>query len=113
MCPQPRRLPDGSVEFISTRPGRIDKAVELTYMEVLDKKQMARRILGEYEEEYLKMVEFVERFPELQETPAQFQERCAQVALARFWEDRQRDERRLEGRPTLGSTPRPGQLAAR
>jgi hypothetical protein len=82
---QPRRLPDGTVEFISTRPGRVDKAVELTYMEPNDKKLMAHRILGEYEEEYLKLVEFVDRFPDLQETPAQFQERCGQIALAAFW----------------------------
>jgi len=94
---QPRRLPDGAVEFISTRPGRIDKAVELTYMETADKKLMARRILGEYEEEYLRMLAFVDRFPDLQETPAQFQERCAQVALARFWEEQQGEVRR-EGR---------------
>src|SRR5262249_12058713 len=45
---QPRKLPDGTTEFISTRPGRIDKAVELTYMENDDKKRMARRILSEY-----------------------------------------------------------------
>ena len=45
---QPRKLPDGTTEFISTRPGRIDKAVELTYMEPADKKRMAGRILGEY-----------------------------------------------------------------
>jgi hypothetical protein len=83
---QPRTLPDGSVEFISTRPGRIDKAVELTYMEPCDKKRMALKILGEYEEAYLDMLDFVDRFPELQETPAQFQERCAQVALSCFWE---------------------------
>jgi hypothetical protein len=51
---------------------------------------MARRILGEYEEEYLKLLNFVDRFPDLQETPAQFQERCAQAALARFWQDQQR-----------------------
>lgn len=82
---RPRKLPNGSVEFISTRPGRIDKAVELTYMEPADKKIMAKRILGEYPEEYLKMLEFVDRFPELQETPAQFQERCGQIALACFW----------------------------
>src|SRR6059058_748337 len=69
---QPRRLPDGCSEFISTRPGRVDKAVELTYMEAADKKKMAKRILGEYEEEYLRMAAFVERFPELQESPAQF-----------------------------------------
>ncbi len=90
---QPRRLPDGAVEFISTRPGRIDKAVELTYMDPSDKKLMARRILGEYEDECLKLLEFVDRFPDLQETPAQFQERCAQAALARFWQDQQESER--------------------
>src|SRR5436309_7051984 len=49
---QPRKLPDGTTEFISTRPGRIDKAVELTYMEPEDKKRMARRILGEYPEHH-------------------------------------------------------------
>jgi SpoVK/Ycf46/Vps4 family AAA+-type ATPase len=84
---QPRTLPDGTVEFISTRPGRIDKAVELTYMEPDDKKLMARRILGLYEEGYLEMLDFIERFPDLQETPAQFQERCAQIALRSFWKE--------------------------
>jgi hypothetical protein len=84
---QPRRLPDGSVEFISTRPGRIDKAVELTYMEADDKKRMAKRILGEYAQAYHDMLAFIDRFPELQETPAQFQERCGQVALACFWKE--------------------------
>ncbi len=84
---QPRRLPDGAVEFISTRPGRIDKAVELTYMEPGDKKLMARRILGDYPAELAAMREFIDRYPDLKETPAQFQERCAQVALACFWKE--------------------------
>ena len=84
---QPRTLPDGTVEFISTRPGRLDKAVELGYMEPADKKRMARRILGAYEHEYLAMLEFVDRFPDLNETPAQFQERCAQIALKCFWNE--------------------------
>jgi hypothetical protein len=83
----PRKLPDGTTEFISTRPGRIDKAVELTYMESADKKRMAARILGAYEREHLEMVEFIDKFPDLQETPAQFQERCAQIALRCFWQD--------------------------
>ncbi len=83
----PRQLPDGTTEFISTRPGRIDKAVELTYMEVADKKRMASRILGAYEREHLEMVAFIDRFPDLPETPAQFQERCAQVALKCFWRE--------------------------
>jgi DNA polymerase III delta prime subunit len=87
---QPRQLPDGTTEFISTRPGRIDKAVELTYMEPEGKKRMARRILGEYPKPYREMLEFIDRFPTLQETPAQFQERCGQIALACFWEEKQR-----------------------
>lgn len=82
---QPRTLPDGSVEFISTRPGRVDKAVELGYMEPADKKRMAERILGDYPTEYEAMLEFIELYPDLQETPAQFQERCGQIALACFW----------------------------
>jgi hypothetical protein len=86
---QPRKLPDGSVEFISTRPGRIDKAVELTYMEPADKKRMARRILGDYPEPYRQMLEFIDKYPDLQETPAQFQERCGQIALACFWAEQQ------------------------
>jgi hypothetical protein len=81
----PRQLPDGTTEFISTRPGRIDKAVELTYMEPADKKRMAARILGAYEEQHLEMLDFIEKFPDLPETPAQFQERCAQIALRCFW----------------------------
>ena len=84
---RPRQLPDGSVEFISTRPGRVDKAVELGYMEPGDKKRLARRILGAYEVPYQEMLAFVDKFPDLQETPAQFQERCAQVALKCFWHD--------------------------
>jgi hypothetical protein len=91
---QPRKLPDGTVEFISTRPGRIDKAVELGFMEAADKKKMATRILGAYEQQHLEMVGFIDRFPDLQETPAQFQERCAQVALKCFWTEQERE--RLE-----------------
>ncbi len=86
---RPRTLPDGATEFISTRPGRVDKAVELGYMEPADKKRMAHRILEAYERPYLEMLAFVDRYPDLQETPAQFQERCAQVALKCFWEERQ------------------------
>jgi hypothetical protein len=87
---QPRRLPDGSVEFISTRPGRIDKAVELGPMEPANKKRMAQRILGEYPEVYQEMLAFIDRFPDLEETPAQFQERCGQIALAHFWQEQHR-----------------------
>jgi SpoVK/Ycf46/Vps4 family AAA+-type ATPase len=103
---QPRTLPDGTVEFISTRPGRIDKAVELSYMEPADKKRMAKRILGEYPGPYQEMREFIDRFPDLEETPAQFQERCGQIALACFWKERQEEEALADG-PGRGVLPRP------
>ena len=90
---QPRQLPDGSTEFISTRPGRIDKAVELTYMELADKKRMAKKILEAYENEYVEMMAFIDRYPDLEETPAQFQERCSQLALRCFWRDADPAER--------------------
>jgi hypothetical protein len=34
------------------------------------------------------MLDFVDQYPDLQETPAQFQERCAQIALRCFWKDK-------------------------
>src|SRR5262249_26381415 len=85
---QPRKLPDGTLRSISTRPGRMKRAIELTYMEAPDKKRLARRILGAYPEEYQSMLDFIERYPDLQETPAQFQERCGQIALACFWKEK-------------------------
>ena len=95
---QPRKLPNGEVEFISTRPGRVDKAVELGHMENADKKRMARRILGGYEKQHLEMLNFVDKFPDLPETPAQFQERCSQIALKCFWAEKQAEE---SVRPTV------------
>jgi hypothetical protein len=61
--------------------------VELTYMEAPDKKRMAGKILGAYESAHLEMLDFIDKFPDLPETPAQFQERCAQVALKCFWRE--------------------------
>jgi hypothetical protein len=54
-------------------------------MEPDDKKRMAARILGEFEQAHLDMLAFIDRYPDLLETPAQFQERCGQIALACFW----------------------------
>jgi len=82
---QPRKLPDGTLEFISSRPGRIDKAIELTYMEYDDKLIMADRILNEYPQGLEQMLDFLKKYPDLLETPAQFQERCSQLALSYFW----------------------------
>ena len=70
---------------------RIDKAIELTYMEPPDKRRMAERILGEYPRALAQMLDFLEANP-MDETPAQFQERCAQIALRCFWQDRRATE---------------------
>jgi hypothetical protein len=107
----PRKLPDGTTEFISTRPGRIDKAVELTYMEPADKKLMAQKILEAYEKEYLEMLEFIDKYPDLSETPAQFQERCAQVALRCFWRELGHDLQPAEARREEVGTPFSGLIA--
>ena len=44
---QPRTKTDGTVEFISTRPGRIDKAIELGYMQINEKILLANKIFSE------------------------------------------------------------------
>lgn len=85
---QPRKLENGTVEFISTRPGRIDKAIELTYMESPEKRIMANRILSDYPDALAEIMTYIDgNTSETKETPAQFQERCAQIALALFWRE--------------------------
>ena len=107
---QPRKKDDGTVEFISTRPGRIDKAIELGYMEDGDKLKLARRIFFDNEIGYHQICRMVEREPNRRETPAQFQERCAQLALDLLWQSEHPDSEaavvpgdhgrpRHEGRP--------------
>jgi hypothetical protein len=88
---QPRKKEDGTVEFISTRPGRIDKAIELGYMEDADKLKLARRIFFDNDAGYRQICQLVEREPNRKETPAQFQERCAQLALDLLWQSEHPD----------------------
>jgi hypothetical protein len=83
---QPRKKPDGTVEFISTRPGRIDKAIELGYMTDADKLKLARRIFFDDEVGLRLIGQTLDREPDRRETPAQFQERCAQLALDLLWQ---------------------------
>lgn len=87
----PGEATNGEVEFISTRPGRIDKAIELTYMEAADMKIMASRILIGYDEELASMISYIDREDCKKETPAQFQERCGQIALKRYWQDQEKE----------------------
>jgi hypothetical protein len=83
---RPRPREDGTVEFISTRPGRIDKAIELGYMADADKLRLARRVFFDNDEGYQRIARLVEQEPDRKETPAQFQERCAQLALDLLWQ---------------------------
>ncbi|HEX4609522.1 MAG TPA: ATP-binding protein [Urbifossiella sp.] len=83
---QPRKAADGTVELISTRPGRIDKAIELGYMADADKRKLARRIFFDSETGYRQICRSLDREPDRRETPAQFQERCAQLALDLLWQ---------------------------
>jgi hypothetical protein len=82
---RPRKRADGSMELISTRPGRIDKAIELGHMSDADKLKLARRIFFDDEAGYRQIRRKVEAEPDRPETPAQFQERCAQLALDLLW----------------------------
>ena len=85
---QPVTLPDGTSDFISTRPGRIDKAIELTYLRPEVKERMARHILRRFPDlldEFLVTLQTEDR----RETPAQFQERCGQIALKEYWQEKQ------------------------
>lgn len=83
---RPRKKEDGTVEFISTRPGRIDKAIELGYMADADKLLLARRIFFDNDVGYREICRMLELEPNRKETPAQFQERCAQLALDLLWQ---------------------------
>lgn len=60
----------------STRPGRIDRVVELRELDVAGREKIARRIMGDWPRVVADVVEAGEG-----ETGAQFQERCTQLAL--------------------------------
>lgn len=79
----PEILADGTQVFKSTRPGRIDKAIELTYMSSENKIEMAHKILQDFPEKLQEVLAHVAK--DEQETPAQFQEYCSQIALQEFW----------------------------
>jgi DNA polymerase III delta prime subunit len=84
---RPRTGPGDAAEFLSSRPGRIDKAIELGPLGVPEMKRLARRLLGDHPADLAELFAFLGRHPDFHETAAQFQERCAQIALARHWRD--------------------------
>ena len=84
-------VPDSKGSSVSTRPGRIDKVVELSYMQKEDKVKLAKRIFFDDPVNLKIMIEMIES-SDLKETPAQFQEKCAQMALESLWSNENIEE---------------------
>lgn len=68
---------------ISTRPGRIDRVLELPLLDQKCRTKIAERILCDFPKFIEKTVEDGEG-----DTGAQFQERCSQIALREYWENK-------------------------
>lgn len=86
---QPRKSENGQVEFISTRPGRIDKAIEFSYMAKYEKTLLAKKIFTGDPKGLKQILNYIEDNPDSKETPAQFQERCSQLAISIFWKEKE------------------------
>lgn len=69
----------------SSRPGRIDRVIELGFMQETERARLAAHILSDFPEAQTLLVERSDAM-----TPAQFQDLCAQEALSLFWERQQR-----------------------
>lgn len=67
----------------SSRPGRIDRVIELGFMAGSERLALAAHILSDFPDEVAGAVLAGEGM-----TPAQFQDHCAQLALRLFWEER-------------------------
>lgn len=70
---------------ISTRPGRIDRALELVPPDKDGRRKIANRILIDFPMEIDRVVEQGDH-----DTGAQFQERCSRLALKLFWENKEK-----------------------
>jgi len=72
---------------ISTRPGRIDSAVEFANLDDEGRSKMAERILGDFDRSIWEHL-----LKKTKDTGAQFQERCCKLALNLFWEQIQENK---------------------
>lgn len=66
---------------LSTRPGRIDRAVEMPALTIEGREKLARRILASCDESWINHMVY----EGMNDTGAQFEDRCGQVALALYW----------------------------
>lgn len=69
--------------FISSRPGRIDRVIKLGYINSENKLKMATKILAEFPGKLEEVKLHISK--DIQQTPAQFQEYCSQIALEEYW----------------------------
>lgn len=69
--------------FISSRPGRIDSVIKLGYINNENKLKMAGKILSEFPDKLAEVKQYIAK--NIEETPAQFQEYCSQIALEEYW----------------------------
>lgn len=78
-------LPSKEIDnYTSSRPGRIDKVIELSYISKENKIKMANYLLNEYPNALKKVVNKIDN---KKITPAQFQEYCSKIALHQFWKN--------------------------
>lgn len=75
-------------DTISTRPGRIDRAIELGMIDYDGMIKMATRIFEGFERPVWEDL----LHPEHEHTPAQFQEICCQRALLLYWESHEKED---------------------
>lgn len=75
----------------SSRPGRIDKAIYLGLMAEPQRRLLAQHILSDFPELIEETIKNGDG-----ETAAQFQNRCAQLALSKFWSDKKFLEKPVE-----------------
>lgn len=63
-----------------TRPGRLDRILELTNPDLDGRFKLCKRILAEWPETWAETV-----VAGVNDTGAQFQDRCTQLALQKYW----------------------------
>lgn len=73
----------GNDNYVASRPGRIDRTIELGYMTPECKADLCKKMLSEWPTELEKILGQIPFRGN--ETPAQFQEHCAQLAIRNFW----------------------------
>jgi len=82
-------IPSDDGSGVSTRPGRIDRAIAMLPLSEDGRRKLAKRILRDWPEKIEELVASCEG-----NTGAEFQERCARWALAKHWDDKEDDEAR-------------------